>query len=132
MKGKEWVRPKGANWWLEKKPYTLYMVREVTALFMAGYAVFLLWAVHYAARGSTPFSRFVELLKSPVSIFLHLIALGMTLYHAVTWFGSTPKIAVLWRGEERVRAGAIILANYLALVVISAAVAGIALAVGRG
>ena len=41
MKGKEYVRPRAANWWLEKKSYTLFMLRELTALFVAGYAAVL-------------------------------------------------------------------------------------------
>jgi fumarate reductase subunit C len=36
MKGKEYVRPVGANWWLRKRSYTLFMLRELTAVFVAG------------------------------------------------------------------------------------------------
>ena len=132
MKGKEYVRPMPATWWLEKRPYTFFMLREFTALFVAGYAIFLIVLVARAGQGPDVFAAFVEGLKSPVSIALHLIVLAMTAYHSATWFNSMAKVVVLWRGEERVSPTAIIASGYVAWVVVSAAVVGIALALARG
>jgi fumarate reductase subunit C len=132
MKGKEYIRPRGANWWLEKKSYTLFMLRELTALFVAGYAAFLLVLVYHAVQGPPQFMQFVQGLKSPVSMALHALALVAVLYHLYTWFSLTPKIAVLWRGEERVGAPVIVGSQYVAWIAVSLLVAGLAIYAGRG
>src|SRR4051794_2120436 len=131
MKGKEYVRPVGASWWLRKPSYTLFMLRELTAVFVAGYAIFLLVLIYQAGQGPEAFTQFAQGLKSPVSIVLHLLVLAMVVYHTVTWFNATPKVMSLWRGEERVSPALIVGSNYVAWVVISAIVAGLALAAAR-
>ena len=132
MKGKEYVRPMPATWWLQRRPYTLFMLREFTAVFVAGYAVFLIVLLDRALQGPEAFAAFVQGLKSPVSIVLHLIVLAMTAYHSATWFDSMAKVIVLWRGEERVSPASIVAAGYAAWVVASLVVVIIAFALARG
>jgi fumarate reductase subunit C len=132
MTGKQYIRPMKTNWWLEKKSYTLFMLREMTALFVAGYAAFLLVMVYYAGHSDAAFSRFVGALRSPVSMLLHLLALVAVLYHTVTWFGLLPKVAVLWRGEEKVPASVLIAANWAAWAVVTVVVAGLAVYAAGG
>jgi fumarate reductase subunit C len=132
MKGKEYSRPEPANWWLRKRSYRLFMLRELTAVFVAGYALFLLALLYQASQGQEAFSGFVQGLKSPVSIVLHLIALAMALYHTVTWFNLTPKAMVVWRGEQQVSPLLIAGVNYVVWVVVSGLVVWLALSVGRG
>ena len=131
MKGKEYVRPMGANWWLQRPAYTQYMLREVTALFVGGYAVFLIVLVYRATQGPDAFATFVDGLKSPVSIALHLLTLLMALYHTVTWLNAAPKALVFWRGEERVPDETIIVGSYVVWIVISLLVAGMVWAAAR-
>jgi fumarate reductase subunit C len=118
MTAREYVRPLPRSWWLRKPTYVLFMVRELTSVFVLGYAVFLLVLV---ARADDPasFQRLFETLQSPWSVALHLVALAMVLFHAVTWIGLTPKVLVLWRGEERVSPRLIAGVNYLAWLVVS-------------
>ena len=59
------------------------------------------------------------MLDSPLLIALQLIALPMILYHSVTWINLTPKVMVLWRGEERVSPMLIAGVNYVAWVLVS-------------
>jgi fumarate reductase subunit C len=107
------------------------MLRELTAVFVAGYAIYLLVLIYQAGQSADAFTQFAQGLKSPVSIVLHLLVLAMAVYHTVTWFNATPKVMVLWRGEERVSPTLIVASNYVAWVVISVIVAGIALAAGH-
>ena len=132
MKGKEYIRPRGANWWLEKKSYTLFMLRELTAIFVAGYAAFLLVLVYKATEGASEFTAFVAQLNSPISMAVHALALVAVLYHCYTWFSLTPKIAVLWRGEERVDPAVIVGSQYAAWIAVTLLVAGLAIYSGRG
>ena len=73
-KSKEYIRPMPATWWLRRKTYFLFMVRELTSVFVGGYAVFLLVLV-WRAQDAQSFSAFVEGLKGSLSIVLHLAAI---------------------------------------------------------
>ena len=112
-----------ATWWLQKKTYFLFMLREWTCVFVGGYAVFLLALVALAGDAD----QFQRLLLHPLSILLQLIALPMVLYHSITWFNLTPKVMVVWRGEERVSPLWIAGSNYLAWIIVSIVVAWFAL-----
>ncbi len=114
-KTKEYIRPMPANWWMKKKTYVLFIVRELTCVFVGGYALFLLVLV---ARRDEP-QAFVAWLNSPFLIVLQIIALPMVLYHSITWINLTPKVMVVWRGEERVSPLLIAGANYVAWAIIS-------------
>ena len=107
-----------ANWWMKKKTYVLFIVRELTCVFVGGYALFLLVLV---ARRDDP-QAFVAWLNSPFLIVLQIIALPMVLYHSITWFNLTPKVMVVWRGEERVSPLLIAGANYVAWAIVSIAI----------
>lgn len=132
MKSKEYIRPIPATWWLKKRAYTLFMIRELTAVFIAGYVIFLLCLLYKASQGPDAFAGFVEGLKSPVSIGLHLIALAMALYHSITFFNLAGAVIRVFRGEERVPPLAIVIPNYILWVVVSASVAFIAITLSKG
>lgn len=131
MTGKQYVRPVQSNWWLQKRSYTLFMVRELTSAFIAGYSIFLIVLVRKASHGIETFTAFCEALKSPLSILLHLLVLSAALYHSITWFNLTPKIMAFWRGEEKVSDAAIQGVNFVLWLVASAVVAGIVFALAR-
>lgn len=132
MKGKEYIRPIPPGWWLKKKSYTLFMIRELTAVFVAGYAIFLLTLIYRAMQGIEVFTTFVQGLKSPLSVVLHLLALLMAIYHSVTWFNLTPKVLVVRRGEDQVNPTLIAASHYVAWVLISVVIAGIVIAMAKG
>lgn len=126
---KEYRRPLGWSWWLAKPAYTWFMVRELTALFVGGYAIFLLVLLYRAQQGAATLAAFVEGLRSPLAIVLHVLALAMALVHTVTWFHSTPKIVVFPRGFRAASEGVVIGVQYaiwvlLSLVVLAAVLAG--------
>ena len=114
-KSKEYIRPMPANWWMMKKAYVLFIIRELTCVFVGGYALFLLLLV---SRAGDP-KAFAELLDSLWLIALQIIALPMLLYHSITWINLTPKVMVVWRGEERVSPLLIAGVNYVAWAIVS-------------
>ena len=111
----ELVRPIPATWWLKKRSYFFFMLRELTCVFVGGYALFLL----VLAVTRDDLTAFSAVLHSPILITLQIIALPMALYHSFTWFNLTPKVMVVWRGEERVDPRIIAGANYVACLVAS-------------
>jgi len=130
MKGKEYVRPISSTWFLQRGSWKRFMLRELTALFVGAYAVFLLVMV-YRARDEQSFAAFYEGLRSPLSILFHLVTLGMVLYHAVTWFQLTPQAMPMWRGEERVNPASVITTQYVVWALATVVVAGLAIGLGR-
>ena len=121
-KSKELTRPMPGNWWLKRKTYFRFMIRELTCVFVGGYAIFLLVL---AARYDDP-GAFAALLDSPLLITMQIIALPMCLYHSITWLNLTPKVMVLWRGEERVSPLLVAGANYVVWVAASIVILWIA------
>ena len=122
-------RPVSNTWWLKRKPYILFMIRELTSVFVAGYCIFLLVLVYKLTQGADAYGNFMAALKSPSSVALHLITLSFVLYHTITWFNLTPKILVLYRGEERIPQGLVAGVFYIGWVVVSVIVVWLVLGV---
>ncbi len=118
-KTKEYIRPIPATWWLRNRHVALFMLRELTAFFVLGYALFLMVLLAKANRGWDVFRDFAEGLTSPVSILLHLIVLAFVVYHSVTSFNAAPEIMVVQRGEERVPPAVVIGGNYVLWAVVT-------------
>ena len=113
---KQHIRKMPIDWWLKKPSYLRYMIREMTCLFVGGYAMFLLMLV---ARLDKP-ETFAELLASPMAIALQFIALPFAIYHSATWFNLTPKVLVIWLGEEKLPGFLIAGAHYAGWLAVSA------------
>ena len=122
-------RPVSNTWWLKRRPYILFMIRELTSVFVAGYCIFLLVLIYKLTQGTNAYGNFLTALQSPISVALHLITLVFVLYHTITWFNLTPKILVLYRGEERIPQGLVAGTFYAGWVVVSAIVAWLVLGV---
>ena len=123
---REHLRVLPADWWLRKRSYSFFMMRELTSLAVAAYAVFLLALVATAA-GAGSFTRFFEWLRHPVSVGLHLVALSMVLFHTITWIKLMPESLVVWRGEERIPGRLIAAGGFAGWIVVSVLVAFLAL-----
>jgi fumarate reductase subunit C len=113
-KTKEYIRPMPATWWLHNRYVAMFMVRELTSIFVGGYAIFLLILLIKANRGEESFGElFAGTLLSPASVILHLITLAFVIYHSITSFNAAPEIMVVQRGEERVDPQIIVAVNYV-------------------
>ncbi len=97
----DYIRPMGIGWWLQRRRYTLYMIREATCVAVGGYAFFLVFLASRAGDEAA-FSALVDRLSSPLSVVLHVLALLLLIYHAVTFIQAGPKALVFYRGDERV------------------------------
>ena len=124
---KPYVREISKTWWLKRRPYTLFMLRELSAVFVAAYAVLLLVLLYKFRQGSVAFDGFLDLLKSPVSLVLHGVAFLFVLLHTITWFNLTPRALVIQIGEGRVPDVLVAGVNYVAWILVSAVVAWIIL-----
>jgi fumarate reductase subunit C len=110
-------------WWLGKRSYTKFIVRELTSVFVAFYAVVSLCLISALTKGPAAYEQFLARMATPLFVVLHVIAFLFVLYHAITWFNLTPKAMVVRLGGTRVPDWLIIAGNYGAWIVVSAVVA---------
>ena len=122
----DYVRPIGNDWWLKRNRYVLYMLRELTCFAVGGYSFFLLLLV-WRASDEAAFADLVASLSSPLSVVLHLIALLLVMYHAITFLNATPKALVLYRGDEKVSPTLILAVIYAGWLAVSAVIAWLVL-----
>ena len=106
-------------WWTKKWPYTRFVLRELSSLFVAAYAGILLLLIRAVAQGPGPYAAFLDSLKSPIAIVFHLVALMFVGLHCYTWFKIAPMAFVIPIGEKTVPGYVITLAHYLMLIVAS-------------
>lgn len=117
---KLYERPMSATWWMHQKHYLLFMLREVSSVFIAVYLVMFLVMIHRViAQDQAGYETFLEGLQSPLAILFHLVALAFALLHTITWFQLTPKAVAIWQGEKRVPPALIIFPNYVAWAIVS-------------
>jgi fumarate reductase subunit C len=114
-------------WWLESRSYAGFVVRELTSVFVAFFALVLLWQVRAVGHGPEAYSRFLARMQTPLFLALNGVALLFVLFHSVTWFNLAPTAMVVRLRGKRVPDLVIAGANYVAWLVLSAAVAAILL-----
>jgi fumarate reductase subunit C len=127
MPSKEYVRPMPATWWLRNYHLTLFMIRELTSVFVAGYAIFLMVLLCRFNQGEDAFHGLFETLGKPQSVILQLLALIFVIYHSASWLYLIPQVMVVWRGEEKVNPALIAGGHYGLWLVLSLLIGWIAI-----
>ena len=115
-----WFRqPVSTYWWLTRRPYLAFILRELSSVFVAWFVVYLLLLVRAVSRGDTDYQRFLEWSRSPGIVILNAISLAFIVYHAITWFNLSAQAMVVHLGRRRVPGWWIAASNYAAWVVLS-------------
>jgi fumarate reductase subunit C len=117
-----YVRKLPKLWWLGQRRYTLYMIRELTCVFIGAYSILLVVGLLRLSQGQVAYEAFLAALQGPFWIVFHVLAITFALFHTVTWFGVAPKAMPLRLGEKEVPDKVIIAAHYVGWFVVSQAV----------
>lgn len=107
-------------WWLRKRTYFVFVMRELSSLFVAWYVLFLLLLVRAVDRSEAAYSDFLDRAASPVVVVINVVGFAFILLHAVTWFSLTPQALVLQVRGRRVPGWLIIGVQYVGLAAVSA------------
>jgi fumarate reductase subunit C len=110
-------------WWTRKRTYFVFVMRELSSIFVAWFVVFLLLFIWAVARGEAAYRGFVDWAGTPWVIALNVVALVFVLFHTVTWFNLTPQAMDVRVEGHKVPAFHIIAGQYTGLVLVSAFVA---------
>jgi len=82
-------------WWLSRRSYTLFVLRELSSVFVAWTVVYLLLLVRAVGRGPAEYQRFLDWSASPWLVALNVISLAFVLLHAITFVNLTPQAVVV-------------------------------------
>ncbi len=74
------------TWWLRNRRYFLFMMRELSAVFVALFLLGVL--IHLQALASHPaaYDRCLEWFARPGVVAFHVVAFAFAVLHTVTWF----------------------------------------------
>ena len=114
------VRPVPTTWWLKRRVYFLFILRELTSVFIAVFLILFLVFLYQLSLGRAENETYLDFLATPGMIAFAVVVLIAALYHTVTWFALLPNIVVIRIGEYRVPSKLIVGANYVAWIVVSA------------
>lgn len=114
-----YIRPAARfTWWLNKKNYFSYMMRELSSLFIGIFSVMMVWGLYQHSQGLEAYTAWTNGLwnNSPLlSVVIFLFAI----YHSYTWFIVTPKAMPLKVAGNRVPGWVIVGAHMLLWLVCS-------------
>jgi fumarate reductase subunit C len=108
-----------ATWWLQKQSYFLFMLRELSSVFIALFLLVYLYQIYQLTQGPEAYVAFTRRLSSPGWIFFNVIALLFAVYHSVTWFQSSAVVLPVRLGEHVVPRQTVIALHIGAWVVVS-------------
>jgi fumarate reductase subunit C len=121
-------QPVSRLWWLRRRSYLIFVIRELTSLAVAWAVVYMMLLVYAVSRGEDQYQRFLDRSGQPWMIAVNVLALLLAIFHAVTWFNLVPQALVLRVRGRRVPGPALVAAHFALWAVASAVVAWVVLA----
>lgn len=107
-------------WWVRKRSYLTFMLRELSSVFVALFVVELLFLVGAVADGPSAYQGFLDTMANPAMIVLNVVALAFVLLHAVTFANLTPRAMVVRVRGRKVPPRAVLGGVYLGWLVVTA------------
>lgn len=111
--------PRDFAWFLRNRHYTVFVLRELTSVFVAWAVVFVMLLVDAVLNGKD-FAAFAE---QPWVIALNVVTLAATAFHAITFLNLAPKATVVRLDGYRIPSWVIQGGNHTAWLLVSAVIA---------
>jgi fumarate reductase subunit C len=119
-----WLRrPVSTYWWLERKSYLAFILREGSCLFVGWFVVYLLLLVAAVGREPGSYAQFLDWAATPSVLALNIVSFLFIVYHAITFFEAAPQAMAVHVGRKRLPGSMVRAGHYAAWAVISAYVA---------
>lgn len=110
-------------WWLGRWPYLKFILREISSVFVAWFVIETLLQINALIEGPEAWVEMQDFFMNPIVIAVNVISLFFVVFHAVTWFNLAPKAMAVRLGGKRVPGILIAGPQYVAWIIVSAAVA---------
>jgi len=118
-----WLRRRVSTyWWLEKRSYFAFVLREGSCLFVAWFVFYLLLLVRAVLQGEAAYQELLAWSARPWILLLNIVSFLFLILHAVTFFDAAPRALVVHVGTKRVPERMIGLSHYAAWLVASVVV----------
>jgi fumarate reductase subunit C len=108
-----------ATWWLRQCHYFLFMMRELSSVFIASFLVVFLVQIYQSGSGQESYAAFMQRFSSPGWVIFHLVALLFALLHTITWFQSSAVVLELKVGKMIVPRSLVMVVHLAAWIVAS-------------
>ncbi|WP_163369414.1 fumarate reductase subunit C [Endozoicomonas acroporae] len=92
MSRRPYVRPMKRTWYMDHPFYRQYMIRESSCVFDGLYAINLFVGLMQLVKGEAAWTSWLAFQANPLMILFTVVTLGLTIYHAVTYFDMTPRV----------------------------------------
>src|SRR5688572_31384311 len=109
-------------WWLEKGSYFVFILRELTCIFVAWFVVYLLMLVAAVTQANASYQEFLAWSSTTSILVLNIVSLLFLIFHAVTFFAAAPQAMVVKLGKEKVPGNLILAGHYAGWLAVSALV----------
>ncbi len=113
-------RPISTWWWLRKRSYFVFVMRELSSIFVAWFVGYLIVLVYAVGRSEAAYQDFLDWAATPWVVVLNVVASAFLVLHVVTWFSLTPKAMDARIRGQKAPAPLIIASQYVGLAVVSA------------
>lgn len=107
-------------WWVRKRTYFVFVMRELSSIFIAWLVVYLLVLVSALSRGEAAYETFQDFAEHPIVIVFNAVALAFVVLHTITWFALTPKAMDIQLRGRPVPDSVVLASQYVGLAVVSA------------
>ncbi len=124
---KRYYQPVSLFWWLRRRSYLLFALRELSCLFVAWFVAYLLLLVRAINAGEDRYQQFLSASANPWLLLLNMIALLFVVLHTITWFNQTPQAIVVRIRDQRLPRHGIVMSMYLLWAAVSAVTTSIVL-----
>jgi fumarate reductase subunit C len=116
-----WLRHRVSTyWWLTRRSYFAFILREISSVFVAWSVVYLLMVVRAISGGEAAFRDLMVWSTQPLVLTLNILTFVLVTFHAVTWFNLAPQAMVVHLGHTKVPGFWIAASNYAGWAVVSA------------
>lgn len=88
-----------ATWWLKKRSYFLFMMREFSSVFVAAFVLLLMYKLFLLSKGAQTYGQFQESLRQPGVLVFYVLAFVFAVYHTITWFSVASKVQIVRLGS---------------------------------
>ncbi len=113
-------RPVSTWWWTRKRSYLVFVMRELSSIFVAWFVGYLLALVAAVGRGAAAYQDFLDWATTPWVVVLNVVGALFLLLHVVTWFSLTPQAMDVRIRGQKAPAALIVASQYVGLAVVSA------------
>ncbi len=119
-----WLRqPVSTYWWLHKRSYFWFILREASSIFVAWFVIFLLLLVRAVGQGASGYQEFLTWSSRWPVVLMNVVSLAFIVFHMITFFVAAPQALVLHLGRKRVPGVIVAGAHYAAMLAASIVIA---------